>query len=241
MTDSKKMGTVAGVDIGGTKIRWVRMRSGRVIDACEIRTPRNKTQVLSSLRNIFLTLEKRGARRVGIGFPGTIRGTRIISAHNMPFMKDTDIKRSAPKDTVLRMDNDARCFARAEAMRGAGRRTTSLLALILGTGIGRAYVRNGRILHLARFSHSERWEGAYQDRIASPPPALARFLAKELLDLVAETSPDAIVLGGGIMRKANFFNLLRRNLRKDGVKVPIRRSHFRQNAGAIGAALLFEK
>lgn len=235
------MAPVGGVDIGGTKIRWVVIRRGRVVFAREVRTPRNKERFTAALGGIFHILQRRGVRRTGVGFPGTVHGTKVVSARNTPFMNGTDIGRAAPKGMSVTLDNDARCFARAEAKRGAGRGARRLLALIFGTGIGRGFAQNGEVLRLTRFSRPERWEGAYQNRLSLPPPVIARFLAKELAPLIAEMAPDAVVLGGGIMRKPHFFTLLRRGIRKESIHVTVRRSRLRQNGPAIGAALMVGK
>ena len=235
------MERIGGVDIGGTKVRWIVLERLRIVASHEFKTPRRKARFAAALSGVFSGLERMGVRRVGVGFPGEIRGTKVAFAHNLPLLRGIDFRAFAPRNlAVARVENDARCFALVEAKRGAGKGARRLLALIFGTGVGRAFVRNEKVSSSARLSRAERWEGAYQKRLSSPPPALAGFLAKELLPLIAGLSPDAIVIGGGLLRKPRMFTLIRREMRRQGIAVPVRRSRFRENGPAIGAALSAE-
>jgi len=231
----------AGIDIGGTKIRWVILDGRhRVIRAREIKTPARRGRFLRSFHDILEDLRKRGVERIGIGVAGVVRGTTLKKAANLRGLASLDFRRAAP-DLSIRVDNDAKCFARAEVRLGAGRRSKRMFAVIIGTGIGRAFAVGGRVVPVEQFESPEPWEAIYQKRKFGAARPLAKFLAEELLPIAARFDPDVLVLGGGRMREKGFFRSLRRELQAAGLSCSIRRSRLRQNGPAIGAALLMER
>ena len=137
------------------------------------------------------------------------------------------------------MDNDARCFARAEFLGGAGRGAKSLFALTIGTGIGRAYGKNGKIIRLKKFEYPERWEGKYQAiRDLRDDNRLIEFLSQKLVPLMMPFRPEVIVIGGGVSERRRFLPRLCAALTAHGLKSKIRRARLGKNAVAVGAALL---
>ncbi len=57
---------------------------------------------------------------------------------------DRDLARAAGRE--VRVENDANCFALAEAMAGAGQGAEVVFGVILGTGVGGGIVAGGRVL-----------------------------------------------------------------------------------------------
>lgn len=231
-----------GIDIGGTKIRWVVVRRGTVVASRELATPAraDNAEFAALLRSIMSELVARGARTIGMSVPGSVAGSVILHCRNIPNLRNLNVAHHAPTGMRVFLDNDARCFARAEADLGAGRDAArgAGLFIILGTGIGRALVRGRRVQPVARFEHSEPWEPEYQRRKLGSSLALAKFIAPRIADIARGTKPAFIVLGGGTMRKPLFFLKLKKELRASGIRCPVRRSRLRANATALGAALL---
>lgn len=228
-----------GVDIGGSKIRAVLWNGSRVIRGREAPTPKNKNDFQRRLVALVSSLHRHEVEGIGIGAAGIVKGTVLLFSPNIPYIKNFDFRRVWPSLRV-RVDNDARAFARAELLRGAGRRAKRVFALTIGTGIGRAYGRNGKIIKIKRFEYPEPWEKEYQAvRDRRDNRRLAEFLGKRLAPLMQPYRPEVIVIGGGVIRRRGFLRLLEAAFRSQGVRARLRRARFRKNGVAVGAALLF--
>jgi len=233
---------VIGIDIGATKIRAIRWDKEKVARSLESATPKNPDDFREKLVALVASLAGRNTvRGIGIGAAGIVEGTTLLFSPNIPCIRQFNFRRLYPSAMPLRVDNDARCFGRAELLRGAGRGSGGLFALTIGTGIGRAYGKNGKIITLKKFEYPEPWERRYQIlRDRRDDKRLARFLAEKLASLLAPYRPEGIVIGGGIIERKGFFKKLRAAFKGGGFELEIRRARFRKNAVALGAALLFK-
>jgi fructokinase len=143
--------TSLGIDLGGTKIE------GAVLDGDEIRVrKRIATEAEHGYDHVVarvaaLVAELRsaapGADAVGIGTPGSLsaragllKNSNTQCLNGKPLLRDLERAIGLP----LRMENDANCFALAEATRGAGRGHEVVFGVILGTGVGGGIVLGGR-------------------------------------------------------------------------------------------------
>lgn len=231
-----------GLDIGGTKIRGVLWDGKRVIRAREIPTPKNEKEFEKRLPALAASLSRRRKiHGIAIGAAGIVEKTTFLFSPNIPYIKKFDFRRLWKRPLPLRLDNDARCLARAEMILGAGRGSKGLFGLTIGTGIGRAYGRNGKILRLKKFEHPERWERQYQElRKRRNDRKLAAFLSEKLSLLLLPFKPEVVVIGGGVLKRGDFFATLRAEFKNRGLTSPIRRAIFQNNGPAVGAALLLE-
>lgn len=228
-----------GIDIGGTKIRGVLWAGERITRKKEDRTRNDRNGFTRQLLKLVRSLEGRcRVLRIGIGAAGVVQGTKLMTSPNIPALRNFDFKRLWPSRN-LRVDNDARCFARGEIMFGAGKGAQRVFALTIGTGIGRAFAHKGRVVKIKRLEYPERWEREYQRvRDRENKTVLAKFLAEKLAPLISRLKPDVIAIGGGLGIKKNFYGRLARELKRQGVRGTIRRSTLK-NAAALGAVLLF--
>ena len=150
-----------GIDLGGTKIEGV------VLDEANQPLFRYRIATESAggydhiVERIALLAER--LRReapeceaVGIGTPGSVSArdgtmkncnTTCLNGRRLP--EDLTRRLGLP----LRIENDANCFALAEAVAGAGRGAALVFGVILGTGVGGGIVHRGELLrgpqHLA--------------------------------------------------------------------------------------------
>ena len=232
-----------GVDIGGTKIRGVLWNGKKVVRAHEFPTPKNKDDFKEGLATLVSHLSReKPIRAIGIGAAGIVEKTTLVSSPNISYIKNFAFRPLWPRSIRLRVDNDARCFARAELLSGAALGAKSLFALTIGTGIGRAYGKNGKIVKLKRFEYPERWEKEYQHLRDMPADRkLANFLGEKLSLLLQPFDPGVIVIGGGVMERRRFLHRLQTAFKARGLKAKIRRAILHKNAVAVGAALLFNK
>jgi predicted NBD/HSP70 family sugar kinase len=233
--------TIVGIDIGGTKIRGVLWNGQRVLRASEFSTPKNQRDFKERLVALTSSLARqKPIRGIGIGAAGIVGKTTLISSPNIPYIKNFNFRSLWPRTLSLHVDNDARCFARAEFLKGAGRGSKSLFALTIGTGVGRTYGKNGKIIRIKTFEYPEPWEKRYQAiRNTGDDKKLADFLADKLSSLIKPFKPKVTVLGGGVMKRCHFLQRLQRAFKGHGLAHKIRRARFDKNAVAVGAALLF--
>ena len=231
---------VIGIDIGGTKIRGILWIGQQAVRAHEFATPDNEKDFAREILELVSALsQQRVLDGIGIGAAGIIEKTTLVSSPNIPFIKQFDFRPLWPRSIPLCVDNDARCCARAELLRGAGRGSKNMFALTIGTGIGRAYGRSGRIIKLRKLEYPEPWEKEYQAvRNRRDDGELASFLASKLASLLEPFEPEVIVIGGGVMERPGFLPKLRAALKARGVSGEVRRAALGRNAVAVGAALL---
>lgn len=233
---------VIGIDVGGSKVRAIAWDGKRVLRVCEYRTPKNINDFEKKIVEVVRLLSQGSkTHSIGIGAAGIMERTTWIASPNIPYLRNLDFRTLWPRSIKVKLDNDARCFARAEFLRGAGRGFRSIFALTIGTGVGRASGRDGRILRLKKFEYPEAWEKTYQAiRDSGDPKRLSQFLACKLSPLMRSFKPEVVVIGGGVLKQLRFWQRLKREFLARERPAEIRRSALNQNAGALGAALLLD-
>ena len=85
---------------------------------------------------------------VGVAAAGFVdaSGSRVMFAPHLPWRgEDVRARVSERIGVPVLLENDATCAAHAEASYGAGRDASSLVLVTLGTGIGGAFVLDGRV------------------------------------------------------------------------------------------------
>lgn len=146
--------TRTGVDIGGTKLEAVVLDDTGVVRARErVATPTDSYQsVLDAIAELVVETERLAgavSSGVGVGSPGSISpATGTIRNANSTKLNgrklDEDLRARIGRPLVL--DNDANCFAVAEAMAGAGRQKRCVFGVIVGTGVGAGVIINGEVV-----------------------------------------------------------------------------------------------
>ncbi len=144
-----------GVDLGGTKIEGVVLdAAGREIFRKRVPTERELgyQHILGSLKNLHADLVAAAdghPTTFGIGTPGTLsRHTGLLKNSNTVCMNGQPVKADLEKilNRPIEIQNDANCFALAEAVLGAGRGKQLVFGVIIGTGCGGGIVYEGKVL-----------------------------------------------------------------------------------------------
>jgi len=143
-----------GVDLGGTKIEAAVLNSRgdvRIRRRCAT-PPGEYDATLAQIDRLVREIEREiGHRmsRIGLGVPGSIspatgllRNANSVVLNGHPLDRDLAVLLGRP----VRLENDANCFALAEARLGAGAAAGVVLGVILGTGVGSGVVVNGEVL-----------------------------------------------------------------------------------------------
>lgn len=138
-----------GVDVGGTKIlAGVVDRDGHVARRVERSTPvSSQEELLAELDATLDSLRDETVVAIGFGLPSTIdqRSGRAVSSVHIP-LADLDFRDRMEQRFGLpvALDNDGNTAAIAEWKLGAGRGTSHMVLLTLGTGIGGGLILDGR-------------------------------------------------------------------------------------------------
>ena len=141
---------VIGVDVGGTKIlSGVVDRDGTVLSRHLVESPEgSEANVLTALEKSIEALLDERVRAIGLGVPANLDRTtrKVLRATNLP-LDDFDLAAyvRARFGLPVGIENDAGAAALAEWKLGAGRDTSNLVLLTLGTGVGGGLVLDGAL------------------------------------------------------------------------------------------------
>jgi fructokinase len=143
-----------GIDLGGTKIEGVVLDAdGREIIRKRIPTEREQgyqhiLHRLKSLHDELAAVVPGQPTTFGIGTPGAISPrTGLLKNSNTVCMNGQPVKADLEKliGRKIEIQNDANCFAMAEALMGAGRGKKLVFGVIIGTGCGGGIVYKGEV------------------------------------------------------------------------------------------------
>ena len=151
-----------GVDLGGTKTEAVLLDENfSVIKRKRIPTPQNDYQkILDSISSLILDISKNVTDfSLGVCTPGAIsKQTGLIKNSNTQCLIGKSLKEDLENKLgkKISIENDANCFAMAEATLGAGINFDLIFGVILGTGVGGGIVINKK-LHSGRTNIGGEW------------------------------------------------------------------------------------
>ncbi|WP_428391816.1 ROK family protein [Lichenicoccus sp.] len=141
-----------GIDFGGTKIEIAALADdGSVLLRRRIPNPGVYEPAISAMVTLVADTEHelRGLASVGVGIPGAVspdsglvKNANSIWLNGRPFARDL----SDAMARVVRVENDANCFALSEAVDGAAAGKRVVFGIILGTGVGGGIIVDERIL-----------------------------------------------------------------------------------------------
>ncbi len=138
-----------GVDLGGTKIEVIVLDDDMsVISRRRVPTPsQNYNAIVQSIADLVSKVKSEECT-IGICTPGAISPqTGLIKNSNTQCLIGRPLRQDLEKrlgQKVL-MENDANCFAMAEATMGAAKGYGVVFGVILGTGVGGGIVIDGKV------------------------------------------------------------------------------------------------
>ncbi|HEY1716903.1 MAG TPA: ROK family protein [Verrucomicrobiae bacterium] len=144
-----------GMDLGGTKIEGIVLDElGKEIFRKRIETQRELgyRHILDRIKELHGELAaqiKNQPHTFGIGTPGAISPrTGLLKNSNTICMNGQPVKSDLENllGRKIEIQNDANCFAMAEALHGAGRGKKLVFGVIMGTGCGGGIVHNGEVI-----------------------------------------------------------------------------------------------
>jgi fructokinase len=144
-----------GIDLGGTKIEGIVLdESGKELFRKRIGTQQEKgyRHILNRIKELHDELVaqiQHQPHTSGIGTPGAISPrTGLMKNSNTVCLNGQPLKSDLEKliGRKIEIQNDANCFAMAEAWHGAGRGKKLVFGVIMGTGCGGGIVHNGEVI-----------------------------------------------------------------------------------------------
>ena len=142
-----------GIDLGGTKIECIVLENQKEIFRDRILTESEKgsDHILNQIHQIYqkaiLFIENQ-KHSLGICTPGSISpDTNLLRNSNTTCLNGLSFKKILEDklDHSLSIENDANCFALAEAVMGAGQDHAFIFGVIMGTGCGGGFVHNKKL------------------------------------------------------------------------------------------------
>ena len=241
---------ILGIDIGGSGIKGAPVNIADGTLAAErqrVPTPSPSTPdaVAGVIRQIADNFGGTSGP-IGITFPGVVKNGRILTAANVDpawvnFDAATFFSAKLARPAVV--INDADAAGIAEVRLGAGRGIAGTVVLLtLGTGIGSAVFLDGKLMPNTEFGHMEvRGKDAEEraaERVREEKDLGWQEWGERVGEVVARLafllSPDLVIIGGGVSRKADKFLPVVQGM----VKVPVVPAQLQNQAGLVGAALV---
>ncbi len=214
-----------GIDVGGTKtIAAVLEDNGVITESQRFPTPQNYQQFINKLATIVALFSTKDFKATGIGIPATRINRKDgiamsfanLDWHDEPIQIDIERLVGSP----VAIENDAKLAGLSESML---RKPMRLLYLTVSTGIGYSLIVNRKIDpnigdsggRLLLFEHGGKlvpWErfasgkaiveifGKQAKEIEDPETwdKIARNIMQGLIELIAVTEPDLVVVGGSV-------------------------------------------
>ncbi len=153
---------IISLDIGGTSIKHAVVDSnGALTDKTQ--TPSEAKKPGGVLRAVFNIIDNRllaePADGIAIATAGLVddAGKVVFAGDNFTDYSGTDLKKIVEQKFSLPtvVENDANAAAVGEYYYGAGRNSSSVFMITVGTGVGGAFIDNGKIMRGASCSAGE--------------------------------------------------------------------------------------
>jgi fructokinase len=151
-----------GIDLGGTKTEGVLVdEEFQVIERKRVPTNQNNgyESILETIQDLVNELKNNKKTSIGVCTPGALsKDSGLIKNSNTQCLIGKDIKNDLEKilDQEISIENDANCFALAEARLGAAKNHDTVFGVIMGTGVGGGLVIDGKI-HTGRTNIAGEW------------------------------------------------------------------------------------
>ena len=234
--------TRLGIDIGGSHISAAVVANGKVLAQKRVGIKiKTRKRFFTVLFDLIESLIDRKIKSIGVGFPSPIINGAAFEIHHLPYLEGVNIKKEIERKFRIKasVDNDANCFALAEAMLGAGKGKKSVVGITLGTGMGCGIVIDGKIYSgntgaageiskipfkggkledfanakfLKRWGDPKKLEDLAKKGNKKAKKAYAEFgknLGTALSIVINTLDPEIIVLGGKI---SNAYSLFRKEM-----------------------------
>ena len=143
-----------GIDLGGTKIEVAILDSQdniifreRLLTEAHLGSDHIFNQIHTLYGKALISIQNK-THTLGLGTPGSIsKNTHLLKNSNTLCLNSLPLQALLEDKLVhdIIIENDANCFALAEALMGAGKGYPAVFGIIMGTGCGGGIVFDGKI------------------------------------------------------------------------------------------------
>ncbi|MDQ0298119.1 putative NBD/HSP70 family sugar kinase [Salibacterium salarium] len=134
-------------DVGGSFIKnGIIKEDSTIVNHDKIKTPKSLEEMLTIISDIAIANDD--CEGIAISAPGAVSDEGIIYGTSaLPYLHGPNIKQLVSEKTKMPvyMENDANCAGYAEVWNGAAKGKQDVLAVVIGTGIGGAIIKNGQL------------------------------------------------------------------------------------------------
>ncbi|MDA4847991.1 ROK family protein [Hoeflea poritis] len=181
------MSKIYCLDIGGSFIKLATGNGDDLQEVEAVATPPEYGAFIDRTADLLAAAGIGPRDRLGVSIAGSIDvDNGSVHAAQLPFLASVDfgsdlgaaigVRLGTPLKSAIRIENDADCFALAEATFGAGRTFDNVFAIILGTGVGGSQVYRGELIRGFGGSAGEWGHGPFiQKQDPSTPGFVPQF------------------------------------------------------------------
>lgn len=146
-------------DVGGTDVKYgILNEAGEILEKNSFKSPDNVEDFFREIIERTNEVEE-DLYGIALSLPGAVDSkTGIVGGSSaLPFIHGPNFKEILEKGTSLNVEieNDANCAALAESWIGIAKDKKDILFLVIGTGVGGAVIKNGKIHHGAHLHGGE--------------------------------------------------------------------------------------
>lgn len=258
MTPENKRYTI-GIDVGGTKMAGILFDGSKAIFDYSLGTPKDNLEhfmvmlvaLIEPLADKAKELKVK-VEGVGLGIAGVINPeeNRMLKSPNIPIIDGIKVANLLEQRIGLpvKMENDAKCFIRAEMKNGAGKGFKNGYGIVIGTGIGGGWWMNDNVYlgphgaagepgeMIVNFETGLGLEEAYHKMMKNNPAAIAqeayrgdvladkiyrelgKFLGYAFANIVNILDPEIFIIGGGVVDSSDLFLNEARKFMKENIE-----------------------
>ena len=156
--------TAIGIDFGGTTIKSAVIENGRVMahgEPIDTQLHTGAESLIEEILRVIATLRRAHPEvaAVGVGLPGFVDSVNGIvhTLTNVPGWGEVPLRALLAERTALPaiIENDAKAMAYGEWKYGAAQDGRHVLCITLGTGVGGAFILDGRLYRGAQLAAGE--------------------------------------------------------------------------------------
>lgn len=147
-----------GIDLGGTKIEGILLDEHfSTIKRKRIPTPPDYSGILLSIKKLVDELNTDDST-IGVCAPGILSSSGLVKNSNTQCLTGKPLREDLQEliGQDISMENDANCFALAEAKMGSAKNYHTVFGVIMGTGVGGGIITDG-IIHHGRTGIAGEW------------------------------------------------------------------------------------
>lgn len=190
------MGSILGIDIGGTTIKGGRIEDSRIVEqfTMDTRAQEGGIRTINALKETIRQLKTNEIRAIGIGVPSVVDRKRgiVYNVQNIRDWEEVHLKSLLENEfnVPVYVDNDANCFAYGEKIFGKGKNFQNFVGITLGTGVGGGIIQNHHLLSDSNCGSGEFGEIPYRDSILEDYCG-SRFFIREAAQTAYDVASSA--------------------------------------------------